>query len=312
MLIMNSSENDRRVIVAGRLKTPVLTVLCGLLLIFSTASGNNDSVLFSEKVNLALRRTAHRLLISNGDSTSRIKPVEQSDGHHFTIRLEALFDYDSLPALLQESLTLHGIRRGYDVSLINCESEQLELGYSFLDFQEKGSVPCVGRKQNPGCYLLKVSFESETKNYAASSNWWLLTFGGLLAGLSFIVWKRKRKEPDLQTAPASDALNHAAYKSSKVSFGNSVFDSANLSLTSVSHTYNLTYREGKLLNLFTAHKNTILERDFILKSVWEDEGIVVGRSVDVFVSRLRKMLAADANVKISAIHGVGYRLEVLE
>ena len=85
---------------------------------------------------------------------------------------------------------------------------------------------------------------------------------------------------------------------------------ANLVLVSEHKTFNLTYREAKLLHLFTNNKNKVLERDFILKSVWEDEGIIVGRSVDVFVSRLRKMLAEDLQVKISAVHGVGYRLEV--
>ncbi len=73
---------------------------------------------------------------------------------------------------------------------------------------------------------------------------------------------------------------------------------------------NLTYREAKLLQLFIKHQNQILERDFILKSVWEDEGITVGRSIDVFVSRLRKLLQEDSSLKIAAVHGVGYRLEV--
>lgn len=311
--MMNLSGNDRLGISGRRFNIPAWLLLCGLLLHLGTAYGNNDSVLFSEKVNLALRRTAHHLLASNGDSTSRIAPVAQLDQNTYTVRLEALFDYDSLPALLQKSLTLHGISRGYNVALINCASEQLELGYSFLDFKENGSVPCAGRKQYPGCYLLKVSFEPETKYYAARSNWWLFTFGGVLACLGFMVWKRKRKIHASETALASDALNHHVQDNfSQVSFGNSVLDMANLSLTSGTQTYKLTYREGKLLNLFTVHKNKILERDFILKSVWEDEGIIVGRSVDVFVSRLRKMLAADACLKISAIHGVGYRLEVLE
>ena len=74
--------------------------------------------------------------------------------------------------------------------------------------------------------------------------------------------------------------------------------------------HNLTYREAKLLHLFVKNKNQLLERDFILKSVWEDEGIIVGRSIDVFVSRLRKLLQEDTSLKIVAVHGVGYRLEV--
>ncbi|MDQ6479153.1 winged helix-turn-helix domain-containing protein [Dyadobacter sp. LHD-138] len=308
--MMESFVKIRVLISAIKMKMLALGLLCGLFLSIDKATGNNDSVLFSENANLALRRTAHLLLAANGDSTSRIKPVKQSD-NTFTVQLGALFDYDKLPDLLQESLTLHGISRGYNVTLINCENEALELGYSFLDLKQNGSVPCGGRKKNAGCYLLKVRFEPETK-LASSSNWWLLTFGSLLAGLGFIVWKRKRKDHVLEVALESGVQDNAENIFSKIRFGNSTLDIANLSLISGNKTHNLTYREGKLLNLFTDNKNQILERDFILKSVWEDEGIIVGRSVDVFVSRLRKMLAGDSNVKISAIHGVGYRLEVSE
>ncbi|HJW31495.1 MAG TPA: helix-turn-helix domain-containing protein, partial [Saprospiraceae bacterium] len=73
----------------------------------------------------------------------------------------------------------------------------------------------------------------------------------------------------------------------------------------------LTYREAKLLRLFAAHPRELLERDEILRRVWEDEGVQVGRSVDVFVSRLRKKLSGDPSVAIVAVHGVGYKLETV-
>ena len=60
----------------------------------------------------------------------------------------------------------------------------------------------------------------------------------------------------------------------------------------------------------TSHPGQLLERERILREVWADEGILVGRSVDMFVSRLRKKLAADPTVGIAAVHGVGYRLEL--
>lgn len=93
-------------------------------------------------------------------------------------------------------------------------------------------------------------------------------------------------------------------------FGHCILDTSNQVLILGAARHNLTYREAKLLQLFAAHPNQVLERDFILKSVWEDEGIMVGRSVDVFVSRLRKMLREDPGLRLAAVHGVGYRLEV--
>jgi DNA-binding response OmpR family regulator len=76
--------------------------------------------------------------------------------------------------------------------------------------------------------------------------------------------------------------------------------------------HKLTYREAKLLRLFVSNVNQLLERDSILKAVWEDEGIIVGRSLDVFVSRIRKILQDDTSVQIVTLHGVGYKLQVSE
>ncbi len=95
-------------------------------------------------------------------------------------------------------------------------------------------------------------------------------------------------------------------------FGNSTFDTANQILTTADQRTDLTYREAKLLLLLCRHKNKVLDRDLILKSVWEDEGILVGRSVDVFMSRLRKLLKENVAVKITNIHSVGYRFDVVE
>jgi DNA-binding response OmpR family regulator len=122
--------------------------------------------------------------------------------------------------------------------------------------------------------------------------------------LGFIIWRRDREEVIL-TPPAAVIPDNTE----KFYFGKFVLDMTNLVLVGQSHS-RLTYREAKLLKLFATNTNRILERDYILRVVWEDEGIFVGRSVDVFVSRLRKMLAEDPGLKIAAVHGVGYRMEV--
>lgn len=72
----------------------------------------------------------------------------------------------------------------------------------------------------------------------------------------------------------------------------------------------LTIKEAKLLRLFCIHVNKVIERDIIQKAIWEDEGYFVGRSMDVFISRLRKIFKDEPAVNIHTIHGVGYKLEV--
>jgi hypothetical protein len=285
----------------------ILWVLTGLLLGLQPASSNNETIRFAEKANLALRRTAHHLLIINGDSLSQIPPVRQVNASTFSVKLDHLFDYEKLPKLLQQSLEMQGITEGYNVTVMNCGTDVLRLGYNFQDLNQKGGVPCEGRQHEQACYDLQVSFITTPPVTQANSKWWLLPFGGVLAGLWFIAWKRSQSRNT--TVRFSEALPPPA--ATGIGFGNSILDIRNQILISESVTYNLTYREAKLLNLFVSHTNQILERDFILKSVWEDEGVIVGRSVDVFVSRLRKLLVKDPKVKISAIHSIGYKMEVL-
>lgn len=83
-------------------------------------------------------------------------------------------------------------------------------------------------------------------------------------------------------------------------------------ITSANQVVELTNKEAKLLRLFCIHLNRVIERDIIQKAIWEDEGYFVGRSMDVFISRLRKIFKDEPSVNIHTIHGIGYKLEVCE
>ncbi len=262
---------------------------------------------FEKKVNLALRRTAHHLLTAAGDSTSRILPVQRSDAFTYTIRLEQAFDYDQIPDLLHESLKLHGVTESYDVAVLDCADGVLRLGYSHQDLTEQ-AIPCVGRQQQAGCRNLQITFNKPPDQ--SGSRWWAGLFSFLLAGVSGLIWFRvaKSREESEGSAVGSPAEADTA---DVIRIGRTSFHPADQSLNAAGVQHSLTYRETKLLRLFATHPNQLLEREKILKLVWEDEGIIVGRSVDVFVSRLRKLLRSDPTVSIASVHGVGYRLEVV-
>lgn len=90
------------------------------------------------------------------------------------------------------------------------------------------------------------------------------------------------------------------------------FDAVNLLLVFNNEEQKLTPKEAALLKLLCAYKNNLLPRDFALKEIWGDSDYFIGRSMDVFIARLRKYLRHDPSVVIQNVHGSGFKLEVKE
>jgi two-component system, OmpR family, response regulator len=91
----------------------------------------------------------------------------------------------------------------------------------------------------------------------------------------------------------------------------STLDLRNLVLNANGMVTQLTYKEAKLLEMFFRHRDTLIERELFLKTVWEEDGFFVARSMDVFISRLRKYLQQDPDLKIENIRGIGYIMREL-
>lgn len=92
--------------------------------------------------------------------------------------------------------------------------------------------------------------------------------------------------------------------------GNYIFDTKNLKLIYQEEVQELTHREADLLAFLVNHKNETQSRDKILITLWGDDDYFKGRSLDVFITRLRKYLNKDTTIKLNNVHGVGFRLEV--
>jgi len=90
--------------------------------------------------------------------------------------------------------------------------------------------------------------------------------------------------------------------------GNYTFDPLKQMLIISGEPVKLTTKESELLELLCRHRNEILERNFALKSIWIDDNYFNARSMDVYITRLRKYLKKDSAVKILNVHGRGYKL----
>ena len=250
----------------------------------------------AEKVNLAMRQVAHNLLILEKDSISQIPPVIQ-DGNRFSLEIECL-NYDYLPYIINEVFTEFNIKDEYRVIVKLCESEEVKLGYTSQSFNAK-NMACQGREMDPGCHRIILHLDDIKPLEENNASIIPMLPMAILLGLSFFGWIWYKNNSD------TTIHNGSTYQ-----LGSYSFDSLNQKIFQGKTSQDLTYRENKLLLLLAKNKNSVVERETILAEVWEDEGVIVGRSVDVFISRLRKFFKEDEKVGIKSVHGVGYRLEV--
>ena len=98
----------------------------------------------------------------------------------------------------------------------------------------------------------------------------------------------------------------------KYKVGKYDFDPKNYTLQGLENSITLTQRESDLLLYFIRHKNLVVKRQEILKAIWGDDDYFMGRSLDVFISRLRKVLAEEQNILIENLHGIGFRFSEKE
>ena len=107
--------------------------------------------------------------------------------------------------------------------------------------------------------------------------------------------------------------DHARIKGSVpelTGLGRLLFDVKGQRLLLGSEVIGLTDKECKILELLNANFGELMPRDTLLQKVWINEGVITGRSLDMFVSKLRKKLSSDPELRISNVHGKGYKLEI--
>ena len=250
----------------------------------------------NEKINLALRATASSLLRIQGDFTSRIPPVSQTNDQYFSVTLNQRIPYDTLPKILDAQLKNFEIKAPYVVSIKSCQGDTILLGFNYRSVQAN-QIACYGRDRIADCSKIELYVEDDSKD----KNWMYSLF--IVPVIAFLYFGRKPKKQTVQDTELDQSEELIKFHQTSFDFKNQVVYFENKQI-------NLTFRENKLLQLFVNHPNQILDRQKIQEEIWEDEGILVGRSLDVFVSRLRKILKADKQISIKTIHGVGYKLEV--
>ena len=94
-----------------------------------------------------------------------------------------------------------------------------------------------------------------------------------------------------------------------IKIGSYIFDTENFILRHTKFEKTLTKKEAQILKILHKFKNQVVERDFVLNAVWGQDDYFVGRSLDVFITKLRKYFTEDETIHIVNVHGIGFKLE---
>lgn len=255
---------------------------------------------------IVFRRIGHELLQAAGDSVSRVLPVQRIADNEYQISFENTFAFepDSLVQIVTRCLAASTLPSNYVVNVLDCGTRELVYGYA-SGFTAAGNSPaCRGRKQPVSCYRIRILFEEPVNTGNKGIIWGAGASVLALTGLGFW-WGRQRR---LQIRKPEDSV--AAPVEMAVAIGRYLFYPEQQLLVWETEQIALTTKETKLLTLFTRHINELISREQLQKEGWEDEGVITGRSLDMYVSKLRRHLQRDASVKLVNIHGRGYKIDV--
>ncbi|TNE53573.1 MAG: response regulator transcription factor [Bacteroidetes bacterium] len=95
-----------------------------------------------------------------------------------------------------------------------------------------------------------------------------------------------------------------------IDLGEYRYDTENYQLEHPAFTKSLTKKEAQILTVLCKHKNQVVSRETLMVAVWGKEDYFIGRSLDVFITKLRKYLSEDPRVQIANVHGIGFKLEL--
>jgi hypothetical protein len=281
-----------------------ITLACFFFLFFVTNGSAAENIDYAEaKKQITLREIGHRLLLFSGDSTSRVLPIKQLSENEYQIQFASQFSFrpGSLVSEVEKSMKAGNIKLNYVVNVVDSKYNQIVYGYSVAQTKQTDLVVCRGRVLPKSLYYINVIFPPAQ---VAGTQTASVYVGGFLSAslliLSVAIYKKRKSPVAHPQETITDPL---------LSIGSYKFDADQRLLVYNDQQIELTDKESKLLKVFAVSPNTLIDRKHLLK-IWEDEGVIVGRSLDVFVSKLRKKLDQDLDIKLVNIHGRGYKLEI--
>lgn len=272
------------------------SVMIVVVLLAALAFINTKNEIPEKHVEVVLRTIGHQLLLSAKDSSSRVLPVKKTAENIYQISFqhEVGFLSDSLINIVHRTFQKTALAANYIVNLRNCDQKETVLAFE-MNSKTGDLTPCRGRTLELGCYMIEIELlRANTFNF----RWlWLLIIPLIVAGF-YLKDKFRKKEPKESVSDSTDYIQVGIFQ---LYTAKNVLKSGHKNIT-------LSENETKALEIFAQDINQVVEREKLIKEIWEDKGLVViSRNVDVLVSKLRKKLTDDSSIKIVNVPGRGYK-----
>jgi hypothetical protein len=304
-MTVNSAFNHSGI----KLFAAIAVSLCAIFLLAAFVTDKSDGEVISKRVNIAVRAIGHDLLLRAGDSTSVVRPVIDKSNGVFLLEFEneLVFQPDTLVAIVQRILDKTELSR-YTVTVQECHRPGIVYGFE-INPPDNSIQPCRGRTQPKACYNIEIAFADFPDPMVN------IPFGIMIVGVPLILavlliswnFRSKKLTPIApQNTPVGNEIKGLP------ALGKFLFDSANQNLRMGGETILLTDKECKILTLLNRNIGQLTLREELIQEVWTDEGVITGRSLDMFISKLRKKLSDDPNLRITNVHGKGYKLEIVD
>nr|WP_321235024.1 winged helix-turn-helix domain-containing protein [uncultured Psychroserpens sp.] len=267
---------------------------------FISCSGNATNT-DSGIIKIALREAGNQLLLRQQDSTSIILPVIEKDEviYQLSFQNTISFEPNELVTVIDSSFAIAELAENYRVEVIQCTDKEVAYSYEKNVEKERTIIPCAGRYLPEACYTITVTFLGKQNNFISRHPLLIIAVIGFAA---FMIYYFREKRKVLRRS--EDQI------SSYSEIGSFQFYPEQNKLVKAATEISLSKKECELLELFVASPNQVIKRDELTKKVWEDNGVIVGRSLDTYISKLRKKLQDDDTIKLTNVHGIGYKLEV--
>jgi len=286
----------------SRIKIIIYSSLFILTFILWTFSDSwNQEKEMSDVAKISLRDIGHKLLLANQDSTSLVLPViklEESK-YKLSFQIQLSIEPDSLVSIVKQSFQKTNLTEFYIVEVIKCSDNEIAYSFKMRNEKDKSIIPCRGRLLPESCYTIEIRF-IEKELFFLNKNIQIIFLVLFVVVFLLDLFNKKKKQ-----IPNSDGNPQNSYH-----IGCYIFYPEQNILVVDTKEISLSQKECELLTIFISNPNQVIRRDELTKKVWEDNGVIVGRSLDTYISKLRKKFKDDNSIRITNIHGVGYKFEL--